>query len=311
MRRTLLLLLASLLLVPVAAGQAPARLEWRVDSGDRADGKVQLNLSYRAPHNESNWGRTVDLAELHGLGRDQLAGTSGAPVHFRIVRDPGSFDCEGVAWRGHGTGDCRFVPDPNFTAELARRGYGPPRADQLFAMALGDVGLAYIDELARQGYARTGLDTIVDAGNHGAGLAYLREMGGLGYRVGTLDALIRMRDHGVDARYVRELVAAGLRNLPADSLVEMRDHGVSPAFVGELHRLGYGRLPLGDLIRMRDHGVTADFARALAGLGYGGLSADEITRLRDYGITADYIARANRGGPRRSVEELIRLRTGG
>jgi hypothetical protein len=311
MRRILPLLFASLFLVPAAAGQVPARLDWRVDSGDRADGRVQLNLSYRAPHNESNWGRTVDLAELQGLSRDQLAGTSNAPVRFRIVKDPGSFDCEGVAWRGHGTGDCRFVPDPHFTTELARRGYGPPRPDQLFSMALGDVGLAYIDELARQGYARTDLDSIVDAGNHGAGLVYLREMGGLGYRVGSLAALIRMRDHGVDAGYVRQLVASGLRDLPADSLVEMRDHGVSPAFVGELRNLGYGRLPLGDLIRMRDHGVTADFARALADLGYGSLSADEITRLRDYGITADYIAEANRGGPRRSVDELIRLRTGG
>jgi hypothetical protein len=318
MRRAMLLLLSSLCLVPTAAcaqpasgSEVPAKLDWRVESDDRADGRVQLDLGYRTAHNQSHWSRTVDLAELEGFGRDQLAGTSNAPVRFRIVKDPGSFDCEGVAWRGHGTGDCRFVPDPRFTAELARRGYGAPRPDQLFSMALGDVGLAYIDELARQGYARTGLDSIVDAGNHGAGLAYLREMGALGYRVGTLEALIRMRDHGVDAAYVRELVASGLKDLPADSLVEMRDHGVSPSYIGALRRLGYDRLPMEDLIRLRDHGVTGDYLRALAGLGYRDLGADEVTRLRDYGITADYIKEANRGGARRSVDELIRLRTGG
>jgi hypothetical protein len=265
MTKPFLLALAALCLMPAASAcaapasgaEVPAKLQWQIKSSERSDGRVEFNLSYRTAHSESMWGHSMDLAELQGLDRAALGGAGNAPVRFRIVRDAGSFDCEGAAWRGNGTGECRFAPGTAFAADLARRGYGSPDDVQLFELAVADIGRAYVDEVARQGYARPAVAELVQAGNHGIHLAYLRDMGALGYRVGTLPALVRMRDHGVDPAYVRSVVAAGLGDLPPDTLVRMRDHGVSAAYVGELRRLGYGGLGVDRLIALRDHGVGA------------------------------------------------------
>lgn len=323
---------------PAAGSELPAKLQWQIKSQGRADGKVEFNLSYRTPHSTSMWGHTMALAELEGLDRAALEGTGNAPVRFRIVRDAGTFDCEGAAWRGSGTGDCRFLAGAGFAAELGRRGYGTPDDVELFHLAMADIGRAYVEEVARQGYDRPTVDALVQAGNHGVHLAYLREMGTLGYRVQALAALVRMRDHGVDPAYVRSVVAAGLGDLPPETLVHMRDHGVSATYVGELRRLGFGGLGVDrlialrdhgitadyvagmrrngldrvapeDLVRLRDHGVTPDYVAGLRAAGYG-FGPDELVRLRDHGVSGDFVRRAA-GGGRLSADELIRLRLGG
>ncbi|MBV9930592.1 MAG: hypothetical protein JO013_06585 [Alphaproteobacteria bacterium] len=343
MRKPILLALAALCLTPAAARAAPtasaelpAKLQWQIKASGRGDGKVELNLSYRTAHSTSMWGRAIDLADLQGLDRAALDGTGNAPVRFRIVRDAGTFHCEGAAWRGNGTGECRFIASAAFAAELGRRGYGTPDEFQLFQLAMADIGRLYLEELARLGYAPPALAELVQAGNHGIHLAYLREMGGLSYRVGALPALVRMHDHGVGPDYVRGIVASGLTDLPPDTLVRMRDHGVSPAYVGALRRLGYGGLGVDRLIALRDHGVGADYVAALSANGLAGLSLEDIVRLRDHGVSADFVSGlrsagysfgpdelvrlhdhgvtadfARRAGARLSADELIRLRLGG
>ena len=77
----------------------------------------------------------------------------------------------------------------------------------------------------------------------------------------------------------------------------MADHGIK------------GLAPA-DLIRLRSHGVSASYVGALHSLGYTRLSADDLVRLRSHGISADFVRRINAGG-RQSVDNLVRLRTGG
>lgn len=330
--------------VPAETRELPDRISWTIeenDSRDRAD-NVQFSLSYRIdrPGHRSNWmhSNSMPLSELQGLTPAQYSSAGGAPVHFRMVREAGSFDCEGIVRRRRGAGDCRFIADPAFSAALTSRGFGTPSTPQLFSLATSNIGHRYVDELQRQGYARTSVDDLVRAGDHGVGYDYLREMGALGYRVRTLAALIEMRDHGVSADYVRQLVASGLKDIPAETLVSMRDHGVSPAYIAELRRAGYSNLPVSELIRLRDHGVSADYAKSLAAhgirlrpdelirlrdhgvsadyvaelraAGYRDFGPDEIVRLRDNGVSADFVRRASAGG-RLSVDELVRRRNGG
>jgi hypothetical protein len=330
---------ASACAAPAASAELPDSLAWRIVPSDAGTGKVQFELSYRTAHSSSNYGRTIDLAELQGLDRAMLDGGGSAPVHFRLVRDAGTFGCEGVAWRGTGAGTCRFAPGADFAAELGRGGYGTPGDVQLFHLAMGDIGRLYVRTLAQQNYARPTVAELVDAGDHGAGISYLSGMGALGYHVGTLPALVRLRDHGVGPDYVRSVVASGLGDLPPDTLVRMRDHGVSAQYIGELRRLGYGGLGVERLIALRDHGISADYVGALSRSGLGALSLEDLVRMRDHGVSADYVAglreagyahfgpaelvrlrdngvssdfarRAGAGG-RLSVDELIRLRNGG
>ncbi len=317
MRLTLLAAIAAIAMLPgsaCAAGgggsearsEAPTNLRWEIEEADRPD-MVQLELSHRSPGRSYTTGRPVRIADLQGLDP-----SAAGQVHFRLMREAGTFDCEGVMHRRNGVGECRFLPDSAFAAGLARRGMGEATPYQLFSLAMGDIGLAYADELERQHYARPSVQDLVDAGNHGASIDYLRSMGGLGYRVGTLAALIRMRDHGVTEDYVRELVGAGLRDIPADTLVQMRDHGVSPTYIGELRRHGYGDLPVMSLIALRDHGVGADYVAELDAGGIRGIPIDDLVRMRDHGVSPDYIVALRRSGwSRLSTDEIVRLRDHG
>ena len=177
--------------------------------------------------------------QLEGLTAAQLTG-AGGPVQFRLRRDAGTFTFEGVLRSGVGAGTFSFAADPNFPAELAKRGFARPTAREQYQMARHDVGYAFLDELNKQGYAKPQTAELVRAGQHGVQRTYLREMGALGYRLGSLEPLIELRDHGVTPAYVRELAELGYKGLPADELRRARDHGITPEYVRGMRDAGYG-----------------------------------------------------------------------
>lgn len=310
MRRPMTALAAALLSI-VLAGAAAAqdtRGTWFARQAHDTQQPPRLHLELRTHGN--NWGLDVPLSELEGL---DARGAEGGAARFRLRREAGTFAFNGTFSDGEGVGSYTFTPDAAFAAALARRGLARPTPQQQWSLALGDVGIAYLDELARQGYARSVTTAgLVRAGEHGAGLRYLREMGALGYRVGTLDALITLRDHGVTASYVREMAELGYRGIAAPEATRLVDHGVRPAFIRELAAMGYRNLPLDRLTGLVDHGVNASFVREIGALGYRNLGLDEMVRVRDHGVTADFIREMERLGYRDlPLEQLVRMRDHG
>jgi hypothetical protein len=291
----------------LAHAQAPTDLRFHVDEArDPADG-VQFAVSYGDGHHMTS--NTRPIAELAGLTRAQLE--AGGPVRFRVARDAGDLDCDGAASHGQAVGACSFVEKPGFARLLQQRGAGAPSGDQMFRLALHDVGTAYLDELKRQHYATASVDDLVRAGEHGVRLSWLQEMDASGYRAGRLPDVIAARDHGVGPRQVAELKAAGLSGMPLDQLVRLRDHGVSGRYLEALAAAGYRGLPAETLIRMRDHGVSAEFVQGLAQAGYAHLEPDTLIRMRDRGISPSFAQRVVADGRKPDPDELIRLRDEG
>ena len=176
---------------PAAIAQVPDRVDWTISpAGENDADRVQFSIGYRRARGSSNWSNTTDLAELAGLTAAQLAGEN-TPVRFQIVREAGRFDCDGVARRGRGTGECSFTPDPAFTAALARHRIAAPDREQSYGLALARVGIAMVDELERQGYQTPAVDDLVGAGIHRVDADYIRGMAAAGYRVGTVDGLVQ------------------------------------------------------------------------------------------------------------------------
>ncbi len=242
-----------------AMGIQAAPATWQIQS--MPDGRtVSLAVS---DHPHSSHSMTIAIDQFEGL--KPLLSASGSSTgsgqaRFRLKRDAGVFEFDGVLRRGSGGGTMEFVPSETFAAELAKRGFDKPsRIDQM-KMAWHDTGFAFIDELAAQKYQRPTLQLLVNAGDHGVDRAFVREMSGLGYNLGALDALIRLRDHGIDAGYIRDLTSLGLKRLSADDLVHARDHGVGPEYVRDMRALGY-TLTVEELVAARDHGITPQYAR--------------------------------------------------
>jgi beta-lactamase regulating signal transducer with metallopeptidase domain len=255
-------------------------------------------------------GTNVPLASLEGLIEAQLAG-AGGPVQFRITRDAGTLQFDGVLRSGVAAGTFSFTPNPAFPSELVKRGFTTPTAREQYQLARSDIGYAFIDELNRLGYAKPDTAGLVKAGQHGVNVTYLREMGGLGYALGSLPPLITLRDHGVTPDYVRGMAQEGYPKLPADTLRQARDHGVGPEYVKGMREAGYAGLTLEALVDARDHGVTPEYVRALGDGGYRGLALDQVVRVRDHGITPDYISGMRQLGYALTIEDLVRARDHG
>jgi beta-lactamase regulating signal transducer with metallopeptidase domain len=288
----------------VAQDRLPGTWEIRPTT---TEGTVHLRLVEL----KSSSGSNVPLDRLDGLTAAQLSG-AGGPVQFRMRRDAGTFTFEGVIRNGVGAGTFSFTADPNFGAELAKRGFARPTSAEQYEMARGDIGYAFVEELNKQGYAKPETSVLVRAGQHGVHLAYLREMGAIGYRVGSLDSLITMRDHGVTPAYVRDLAQLGYKDLSVDAVRRARDHGITPEYVQALRDAGYGSLPLDELINTRDHGVTPEYVKAMRDAGYGSLPLKDLVNVRDHGVTPEFVKELDDAGYRKlPLDQVVRVRDHG
>ncbi len=242
---------------------------------------IDLELSYR--NGDSSWNegdtRAFASAGVHGLTMDDLR-TGHGDKHFTIVRDAGTFACDGTFSSGIASGVYTFEPSASYADALAARGLGRPDAADAFRLAFSDVSLATVDDLIAA---------------HVSGL--------------SIPGLVRLSEHGVGASYVKELDDRGVHVASVDDLVRLRDHGVDPDFVAGLAK--YGFHPSSDeLVRLRDHGVDSDFVAGLSKYGYHP-STDELVRLRDHGVDLAFVARLAAHGYHPSVDDLIRLRDSG
>ncbi len=318
-----------------AAGGQDLSGTWELRPSDEP-GRVQLDVRM----GDGRHGRTVPLAQVEALTAGQISATTNGSVQFPIRREQGTFTIDGACRTGVCAGTYAFEPSPAFAEELQRRGIGRPAPQDQLALAIADVGTAYLDALDVAGYAKPDVRLLVKAAQHGVDFGYLKDMTSLGYRFGSLDPLIRLRDHGVDPTYLRGMAANGIKGLPAEELVRIRDHGVDPEYIQGLASVGFTGLSvdalveardhgidpeyirgmqaqgykqtLVDLRRTRDHGVDPEYVRALAALDYTGLEIDELVTARDHGVDPAYVrdmaAHGYKGVP---LDALIRMRDHG
>ncbi len=312
-------LVATCAIATVGVGQSVAPPSstlgtWELQSYYGSATPIMVDLTLRARSSGGDYddnSSDAPLTSLVGLNTDWMKGPD-TDVRFSLVRDAGTFACQGRAGHGRGAGTFEFLPDPNFGAQLASRGYDRPDPDQQFKLAFNDVGLALVDELHAEGYAKPTIAGLVELGIHGVRLEYVRGLNDLGYRVGYVDRLVELRDHGVTPDYIRGLATAGYTKLSSRELLKLRDHGITPRYIGELAKLGYTGLTTDDLLAARDHGVTASWAEGFQRAGYTQLTMQQLVELRDHGVTPAFAASLHHdGAPLPSVRELINRRDRG
>src|SRR2546425_7600708 len=150
--RFAVLLLASFLAASVLSAQhtVPSGGQWLIEPGEHP-GIVRLTIRYGERRYSDNWNSQDDvpLSQLVGLSAAEMGG-SGVTVHFKIVRSAGSLTCEGWFDDGKGSGHFTYQPNPDFVAELAKRGINAPTAWEQFQMTMAGGGLDLGGEPARQ-----------------------------------------------------------------------------------------------------------------------------------------------------------------
>ena len=91
---------------------------WAIQDLQVAD-KVQLSLNVIQDGKGSfNNSSAFDISQLRGLTPAQMAAPAGTMARFELVREAGTFACEGYFKAGNGAGTFLFRPDPGFLQQM-------------------------------------------------------------------------------------------------------------------------------------------------------------------------------------------------
>lgn len=195
-------LLLGLMISPVVAQDA-VEGRWK---GEIGFSKIHLRLksSMRSErgHWDMSWGEDFLLKEFKGL--EQIHNHQGV-VEFSLPREAGTFTFNGEIQNDKGDGEFKFEVSPTFVNNLKTLGYPKLASDQVFTLAMHDVGLAFIKEMEALGYGKLSLETLVQMVIQDVTPTFVKEMAELGYKKLPIEQLIQLRIHGVDADYVREM----------------------------------------------------------------------------------------------------------
>jgi hypothetical protein len=242
--------------------------------------KVQLSFSGSLNGKGSfNSSSGFDISQLRGLNLAQVTAPVGTMVRFDLVREAGTFACEGYFKGGNGAGTFVFRPDPTFLSQMRGLGFLDIDESRLLMLAIHDVGPRFASEVRANGVA-----------------------------VSKTDELVAMRIHGVTIDFIRSMQQLGLKPEQED-LVKMRIHGVTPDFANNVKQM-YSSASIEDLVKMRIHGVALDFARDVRQV-YPTASIEDLVKLRIHGVTMDYIRNAQSRSRDISLDQVVRLKIRG
>ena len=227
--------------------------------------------------------KIVPLSALRGLRAGQLGVSPPGPQHFDIVEEAGKFVCDGIVGDGRGSGTYRFVPDPAFERELARRGIGPAHDDELLTLALDNFKLATLDAVLAAGFERPTLAELSDLVDHGVTADYVRSFKDVALIPKSVRDLGALHDHGARPELVRALAGSSYRGLSAAQIGALADHDVSGGYITALDRMGFHPNP-SEIARLRDNGVSASFIQRVRDHGYRSMSVDDIIKLYQHGV---------------------------
>ncbi|HEV2146269.1 MAG TPA: M56 family metallopeptidase [Longimicrobiaceae bacterium] len=228
------------------------------------DDTVRLQLSMRWG---MAWAKSWSIArsELRGLSDQEIASPTSTPVSFRIEREAGVVEFEGVFTQGKGAGYFTFQPDRRFLQTLHSLGIqGADRVTErdlrlLALVALGHTSTTQIRELLALGLGSPSLKEVAELAINGVTPEYVRSLRSLGLSgTSTASSLVELRLHRITPQYVRDLEALGYRNVSRPQLLQMGIHGVTPAFIRKVREAGFQDPSPSTLVDMRIHGIRSE-----------------------------------------------------
>jgi hypothetical protein len=268
---------------PAQAAQAAITGEWLADFNRKNADEVQLTIIRRTArggnHSSSNG---VSLSEFQGLTREQAFGAR-TDVRFRLVREAGTFDCEGSFREGKGAGFWTLTPNQSFVSAMRARGYDNLTEEDLFSAALFDITIKGIEDLKVAGFDRLSFKQLVEA------------------------SIFK-----VNGEFIREMKSAGFENLSLKELVEARIFKITPEFIKEMRAIGFDHLSLKELTALSIHKVTPEFVNGLKAEGFNSISANEAIELKIHRVDAEFIRRVKaKGFADVTLRQLVDLRING
>ena len=251
----------------------------------------------------------IPRGELQGFPSDANSAAR-MNVNFRIVREAGTFDCEGYFGAGKGAGFWKLTPSQSFVSMMRGRGYDLLTEEDLLRAALHNLTTKFIEDLKAVGYDRLEWRQLLRAATHEVTPAFVREMQAAGYQGLSMEQLVRAKNHDIDSQYVKEVQAMGFDKQPLESLIRMKNHEITQGFIAQMRSAGFDNLSIEELIRLKNHEITPEFVNGLKAEGYPDITVAVAVRLKNHNVDGDFIRRAKaKGFNNATLDQLIKLRS--
>ncbi len=239
---------------------------------------LSLNRNTDARKGRSQMSSDFPLQDFTGLNPN-----ANSNVQFTLQREAGTVFFDGLFKDGRGVGDFRFRPNSGFIATMRNLDYDDLTTEEIFSMAVLDVGTTFINELKSLGYDKL-----------------------------TLHQLFGLRALGVTAAFAREAQGWGFGKLSADELIEIKAMGINPDYIRSMKSLGFDDLSLRKVIELKALGVNEDYAKEMRALGFENLTVNQLVEMKAMGITAEYVKKMRDLGLKNvSINELIQIKATG
>ena len=295
------------------AEQAPQSSVTGVWTATFNPGKSGINLALQRQSTFTTWNEklTPSESELKGF---PLAGTPSAKenLSFQIVREAGTFNCDGYFREGKGAGSWTFTPSQNFISEMRSRGYDNLTEDNLFAAAIVNVSAKMIEDLKSFGFDRLSFDQLFRAGAFRVTAEFIKAWRAAGFDDLSFEKLVKLGTFNVTPAYLSEIKAAGYENVTLEALTQARTFGVTTNFIQSWRSAGFKDISLREITELATFKVTPEYFNQIKDAGFPQISLSQAVQLRIHGIDPNFIRRVrDRGFPNVTLNELVSLRLHG
>lgn len=252
--------------------------------GNKRDSEIQLSFERKRERGRSINGQGYKFSEFRGLTREN---TQNGSVRFSLVREAGTFECEGTFTNGKGSGSFTFTPDTGFFASMRAKG---------FDIAKDDDGAPNIDERAMSAALVNITSSLAD------------DL--LSANFGTLDFddLFKAAIFKIDSKFMAEMKATGFPELKMEELVKARIFKIDADYVKQVHEMGFSDKGFEGLVKFRIFKVTPEFLSELKAAGLNNLDTEDIVKCRIFKIDAEFVRKAKADDPNVTMEELVKMK---
>jgi hypothetical protein len=253
-------------------------------SADRADQKVQLNLSRSDGTHHGSMSSSLVPSELIGLDIAAVRMPGQRPIQFALVKDAGRLDCSGAGGDRIASGRCSFALSAAFADFLASRGIARPTAEQAYGLTMTGATRDLVDALSAYHYPKPSIDDLTALSALGVSRRFIADLTARGFAPKSLDYLTTFAALDITPPYIDSLAAAGYRNLDADEIVQFKALGITPAFIAGFAQAGFANLDVDTLVQLKALNVTPEFVRSLEQHGLHPKTADQLVKLKVAGL---------------------------
>jgi hypothetical protein len=287
----------------------------RRDDKDRDDrgrsdkrSEIQLSLQRHWDNGNSNHSSGYKISDFEGLSYEQLNSANGN-ANFRLVREAGTVDFEGVFHNGAGAGTFRFTPNQTFVDNMKTRGYSFS-TEKLFTATCLNLTTAFIDDLRSAGFGNLGVEDLFKGKIFEITPQFMTDMKSIGFPGLGMEDLVKARIFKIDADFARQVKDMGFANDSMEGLVKLRIFKITPEFLRDMRATNFPNLSSEEAVKLRIFKVTPEFLNELKAEGFTHLSVEEATKFKIFNITSDFVRQAKAENPNVSVEDLVRMKIG-